>query len=76
MLGVSGNGRGDIALLNAMGFQASALGNHELDRGTGAFAAAIGAESGDSGTYPGAAFPYLSSNLGFADDENLRPLGS
>ncbi|MCY3802216.1 MAG: bifunctional metallophosphatase/5'-nucleotidase [Chloroflexi bacterium] len=74
VLGVSGNGRGDIALLNAMGFQASALGNHELDRGTGAFAAAIGAESGDSGTYPGAAFPYLSSNLGFADDENLQPL--
>lgn len=74
VLGVSGNGRGDIAFLNAMGFQASALGNHELDRGTRAFAATIGAESRDSGTYPGAAFPYLSSNLGFADDENLRPL--
>ena len=34
VLGVAGNGRGDIALLNAMGFQASAVGNHELDRGT------------------------------------------
>ncbi|MCY4109576.1 MAG: bifunctional metallophosphatase/5'-nucleotidase [Chloroflexi bacterium] len=74
VLGVSGNGRGDIAFLNAMGLQESALGNHELDRGTGAFASAIGAESGDRGTYLGAAFPYLSSNLGFANDENLQPL--
>ena len=31
VLGVSGAGRGDIALLNAMSFQASAMGNHELD---------------------------------------------
>ena len=31
ILGVSGNGRGDIAMLNAMGFQATALGNHELE---------------------------------------------
>ena len=58
-----GNGRGDIALLNAMGFQASALGNHELDRGTGAFAAIIGTETRDGRTYPGTRFPYLSSNL-------------
>ena len=74
VLGVSGNGRGDIAFLNAMGFQASALGNHELDRGTGAFAATIGSEVRDGRTYPGAMFPYLSSNLGFAGDGNLRDL--
>ena len=74
VLGVSGNGRGDIAFLNAMGFQASALGNHELDRGTGAFAATIGSETRDGRTYLGAMFPYLSSNLGFAGDENLRNL--
>ena len=74
VLGVSGNGRGDIAFLNAMGFQASALGNHELDRGTGAFAATIGSEIRDGRTYPGAMFPYLSSNLGFAGDESLRDL--
>ena len=66
ILGVSGAGRGDIALLNAMGFQASAMGNHELDRGTGAFAATIGFEANDDGTYAGAMFPYLSSNLVFA----------
>ena len=74
VLGVAGNGRGDIALLNAMGFQASALGNHELDRGTGAFAATIGSDTRDGRTYPGARFPYLSSNLEFAGDDNLRDL--
>ncbi len=74
VLGVSGDGRGDIALLNAMGFQASALGNHELGRGTSVFASIIDTETGDSGTYPGAAFPYLSSNLVFTGDEDLSPL--
>ena len=74
VLGVSGNGRGDIAFLNAMGFQASALGNHELDRGTSAFAATIGSETQDGSTYPGAMFPYLSANLVFAGDESLRDL--
>ena len=75
VLGVSGDGRGDIALLNAMGFQASALGNHELDRGAGVFASIIASETGDDGaSYPGAAFPYLSTNLVFTDDEDLRPL--
>ena len=71
-LGVSGDERGDIALLNAMGFQASALGNHELDRGTGAFASIIGSETVDGRTYVGAEFPYLASNLGFSEDANLR----
>ena len=74
VLGVPGNGRGDMALMNAMGFQASAVGNHEFDRGTGAFASIIGAEAKDGATYPGARFPYLSANLDFAADENLEPL--
>ena len=73
-LGVPGNGRGDIALLNAMGFQASGLGNHELDRGTRAFAAAIGFDDNGRGTFPGAMFPYLASNLTFAGDVNLADL--
>ena len=47
------------------------MGNHELDPGTAAFAATIGFEANDDGTYAGALFPYLSSNLVFADDENL-----
>ena len=74
VLGIAGDGRGDIAFLNAMGFQASALGNHELDLGTVAFASAIAAEVEDDAIYLGAAFPYLSSNLEFAGDENLSPL--
>ena len=74
LLGVSGNGRGDIAFLNAMGFQASALGNHELDLGTEAFASTIGSETDEGRTYPGSRFPYLSSNLDFTSDENLEGL--
>ena len=74
VLGVSGNGRGDVALLNAMGFHASALGNHELDRGTAEFASIVAAEARGDGTYVGSSFPYLSSNLVFADDEHLAPL--
>ena len=74
VLGVPGNGRGDIAFLNAMGFQASALGNHELDQGTGAFADVIGFEAAEVKAYPGAAFPYLASNLVFASDDNLAGL--
>ena len=74
VLGVPGNGRGDVAFMNAMGFQASAVGNHELDHGTGAFASIIGAEAKDGAMYPGARFPYLSANLDFTADENLKPL--
>ena len=74
VLGVPGNGRGDMAFMNAMGFQASAVGNHELDQGPGTFASIIGAEAKDGVMYPGARFPYLSANLDFAADENLEPL--
>ena len=81
-LGVAGEGRADIALLNAMGLEASAVGNHELDQGTGAFAAllapeTVGPDDEDErpeGTYPGASFPYLSANLDFAADEDLAGL--
>jgi 2',3'-cyclic-nucleotide 2'-phosphodiesterase (5'-nucleotidase family) len=77
-LGVPGNGRADIAFLNAMGFAASAIGNHELDQGTGAFAELIAAETdGESGaTYAGASFPYLSSNLDISTDESLAALAA
>ena len=50
------------------------MGSHELDRGTAAFAATIGFEANDDGVYTGAMFPYLSSNLVFADDENLAEM--
>lgn len=67
---VPGNGRADIAMLNAMGLQASAVGNHDLDGGTEEFASIIAVDD----TYPGAQFPYLSSNMVFADDTNTAPL--
>ncbi len=73
-LGAPGAGRADIALLNAMGFQASAVGSHDLDRGAEAFAEIISADSGEGGLYPGAAFPYLSANLAFDSDEHLEQL--
>ena len=34
VLGREGSGRADILMINAMGFMASALGNHEFDLGT------------------------------------------
>lgn len=60
-------GRGDILMLNAMGFQASALGNHDFDQGTARINALIEPAAG----YAGQAFPYLSSNLDFSADANL-----
>ena len=83
-LGAAGDGRADIAFLNEMGVAASAVGNHELDQGTGAFAAivapeTVGADDEDgrpAGEYPGAAFPYLSANLDFAADEDLAALAT
>lgn len=44
ILGREAVGRGDIAMLNAMGIQASALGNHELDLGTGTFKDAVASQ--------------------------------
>ena len=70
LLGQAGNGRTDIAFLNAMGYQASGVGNHELDGGTEAFAGIIDTD----GDYSGAFFPYLSTNLDFTADEFTAPL--
>lgn len=81
LLGAEGAGRGDIVILNEMGLQASALGNHEFDNGADALAGLIAPQSADfdddgsiDGTYPGAAFPYLSSNINFDADADLEPL--
>lgn len=62
-------GRADILIQNELGFEAIALGNHEFDLGPEAIADVIGEDSEDA--YPGAAFPYLSTNLDFTDDEDL-----
>lgn len=69
-LGAPGNGRGDIIFTNAFGTAASAVGNHDLDQGTEVFAGLLAAD----GDYPGAAFPYLSTNLDFSTDSNLADL--
>eukprot|EP00831_Metopus_contortus_P018891 TRINITY_DN18098_c0_g1_i1.p1 TRINITY_DN18098_c0_g1~~TRINITY_DN18098_c0_g1_i1.p1 ORF type:complete len:256 (-),score=16.46 TRINITY_DN18098_c0_g1_i1:4-771(-) len=69
-IGTAGKGRADIALLNAMGLQASAVGNHDLDGGTAEFASIIASDN----AYPGAQFPYLSANMVFSDDANTAPL--
>ena len=70
ILGREGVGRADIALLNAMGIQASALGNHELDSGTGIFKDTVAS----SGLWPGAQFPYLSFNTDFSRDSNTASI--
>jgi 2',3'-cyclic-nucleotide 2'-phosphodiesterase (5'-nucleotidase family) len=70
ILGREAVGRGDIALLNAMGIQASALGNHELDLGTSTFKDMVAS----SGLWPGAQFPYLSFNTDFTLDANTKTI--
>ena len=70
VLGREGVGRADILMLNAMGFMAGALGNHEFDAGTGTLASLIAADR----DYVGTAFPFLSANLDFSLDSNLVSL--
>ena len=71
VLGREGSGRADILILNAMGFMAAALGNHEFDAGTGILSGLIRA---DGRGYVGTAFPFLSANLDFRLDSNLADL--
>ena len=70
VLGREGSGRADILMLNAMGFMAGTLGNHEFDAGTGTLAGLIQADR----DYVGTAFPFLSANLDFSPDSNLASL--
>ncbi len=56
--------RFDIAILNAIGVEASVFGNHEFDLGPEVMAGAIDVTaSGGATTGLGAQFPYLSANL-------------
>ncbi|MBW4515506.1 MAG: 5'-nucleotidase C-terminal domain-containing protein [Timaviella obliquedivisa GSE-PSE-MK23-08B] len=61
-------GRADVGILNALGIQASAFGNHEFDLGTRQVQDILRSGGGS----PGLNFPYLSTNLDFAPDPNLR----
>ncbi len=73
-----GDGRGDITIMNIIGFDASAVGNHEFDAGSDTFESIIeedvrGATAGDI-RWTGASFPYLSANLDFSGDADLGNL--
>ena len=73
----SGEGRADISIMNLLGFDASAVGNHEFDAGTNAYGDIIGTDIRNNFTearWLGAQFPYLSANLDFSADPNLGPL--
>jgi alkaline phosphatase len=63
-------GRADASIMNVVGFDASALGNHEFDLGSREVRNIIAA----AGTWPGVQFPYLSANLNFAGDADLNSL--
>jgi 2',3'-cyclic-nucleotide 2'-phosphodiesterase (5'-nucleotidase family) len=71
----AGIGRVDITIMNLLGIQAAALGNHEFDLGTSELRNIIGGvNSGTNIRWFGAQFPYLSSNLNFSGDANLSSL--
>ncbi|MDX2100497.1 MAG: 5'-nucleotidase C-terminal domain-containing protein [Leptolyngbyaceae cyanobacterium bins.59] len=67
-------GRADIAILNNLGIQASALGNHEFDLGPNQVASLLGTLTAGQPVGPeGTTFPYLSANLNFAPESSLAP---
>ena len=70
-------GRPDISILNFIGIEASALGNHEFDLGTTEVRNIIrGTNSSAVRTWFGAQFPYVSSNLNFSGDSNLSAIAT
>jgi 2',3'-cyclic-nucleotide 2'-phosphodiesterase (5'-nucleotidase family) len=74
-----GGGRVDISIMNIIGFDASAIGNHEFDLGSDTFENAIeedfrSPDGPASDRWVGAQFPYLSANLDFSGDNDLSNL--
>ena len=68
----AGIARPDVSIMNFIGIEAAALGNHEFDWGTSELRNMIaGQNSGANVRWFGAQFPYLSSNLDFSQDANL-----
>ncbi len=68
-----GSGRADIAIMNLIGFDASAFGNHEFDLGTAFIETLIAPDirEGAETRWLGTRFPYLGANLDFSMDDNL-----
>lgn len=63
----------DVAIMNAFGTTASALGNHEFDLGSPVLAGAMfPATTASVGDWAGAQFPLITANLDFANDSSLR----
>ncbi|MFU8878729.1 MAG: 5'-nucleotidase C-terminal domain-containing protein, partial [Wenzhouxiangellaceae bacterium] len=73
MVGSAGVGRGELAFLNAMGVDATAVGNHDLDGGPEEFAGII---QPDARGWEGSRFPWLSANLDFSSEPHLADLVS
>ncbi|MFN7674362.1 SdiA-regulated domain-containing protein, partial [Flavobacterium sp.] len=72
-------GRADISIMNFIGIEASALGNHEFDLGTNEIRTMIAGANNTGATtttWYGAQFPYLSSNLNFSGDSNLASIST
>jgi len=71
-----GNGRVDISIMNIIGFDASAIGNHEFDAGADAMESIIEEDfrspaGPTADRWVGAQFPYLSANLDFSGSGDL-----
>ncbi|MEE4350139.1 MAG: choice-of-anchor I family protein [Pacificimonas sp.] len=62
--GIVREGFTEIQVLNALGVQATAIGNHEFDLGSGLFADAVEASN----------FPHISANLDFSGDGSTADL--
>ncbi len=83
-------GRVDVSIMNALGFDASAVGNHEFDAGTDALENIINYDSEEGNSlsggrfgndnylneidWLGVQFPYLTANLDFSQDFDVGPL--
>ena len=63
-VGVAAPGRANLAIHNLIGVEASAVGHHEWDLGSGVFMEAVAPE----GDWSGANYPLLSLNLDFQAD--------
>lgn len=68
VLGAASVGRADIEILNRIGVEASAVGNHEFDAGTRELANAFY----PSGAWQGGQFPYLSANVDYSFEPDLN----
>lgn len=68
-IGATAWGRPDIAIINQMGVDVSAIGNHEWDLGSAVYADA----TRPAGAWVGAQFAMVSANLDFSADSAMAP---